>query len=101
MVYETCKIWPLIRSLLFSSGISLGTKSFESFRASIMDLSLMREAKSVLDQRDSIPAAPTANLEELKSSLPYVMYKMWLTRLQDKCGKCRELLLVFKEPLRR
>ena len=40
-------------------------------------------------------------MEELVTGLPFVMFKLWLARLQEKCDKCQQLRSVFKEPLRR
>ena len=84
-----------------SQGVSLTPKAFDSFRAGVMDLTLMMEAEKVLSFRTMTCTLPKPNLDELLSGLPFVMFKHWLSRLQEKCDMCRELQLVFKEPLRR
>ncbi|GAV09638.1 hypothetical protein RvY_19142 [Ramazzottius varieornatus] len=85
-----------------SQGVSLTPKAYDSFRTGIMDLTLMIKAEKVLSFRTGpIPPLPKPNLEELIMGLPFVMFKQWLSRLEEKCDKCQQLRLVFKEPLRR
>ena len=85
-----------------SQGVSLIPKTYESFRSSVMDLTLMNEAMLVLRCRSPpSPILPDPNMEELVTGLPFVMFKLWLARLQEKCDKCQQLRLVFQEPLRR
>ena len=85
-----------------SQGVSLTPKAYESFRSSVMDLTLMNEAKLVLRCRATpSPILPDPKMEELVTGLPFVMFKLWLSRIQEKCDKCQQLRLVFKEPLRR
>ena len=82
-------------------GISLGVKSFDSLRASIMDLTLMNVAKEILSRRINEPTLPFIDLTDLQQALPFIVYKTWLQRVQENCKRCRDLRLIFKEPLRK
>lgn len=85
-----------------SQGVSLTPKAYDSFRSGIMDITLMLEAEKVLSFRQTpCSPLPKPNLEELITGLPFVMFKQWLSNLEEKCDKCQQLRLVFKEPMRR
>ena len=83
-------------------GISLTVKNFDALKSSIVDLSLLRTAQEVLvNQRSHPRQLPPPNLVGLLDALPFVMFKMWLKRLQDNCPRCTELQMIFKEPTQR
>jgi hypothetical protein len=84
------------------NGICLSSKSFDSFKASIQDGSFMSEIIGVLKRRDPavIPTLPAPDTSGLSSGLPFVLFTMFLERLQQECSRCQDLAMMFRYPLR-
>jgi hypothetical protein len=82
-------------------GISMGVRSWESFRTSVLDETLIKKAKVVQQKSVKPTVAVEPDFSKLLAKLPKIMHADWMLRVQETCELCVQMRMLCEEPVHR
>jgi hypothetical protein len=82
-------------------GITMGVRSWNSFRTSVRNETLIKKATSVMRQSVIPLQTVEADYGKLLAKLSKILHADWMARIQETCELCVQMRMLCEEPVHR